>query len=355
MNICIVSVFYSSNQGSFQQLKELGDAYSVYGDVYYLDNGIRDVFEGLPLLVIACLRRGKFKKALFEIKRRFIFYNRYRKLNTIKKDELKNMDLIVLGSDEIWNYRRTSMRHSFLWGEGIQNTKVSYAPSVGNSDVHDLAQFPDALECLNHLELVSVRDEHSKQSLIDIGYKGDIFVLPDPTFIRSASEYRKECKINIDTPYIVLYCFLSHFDTDSQIFELFQRYARSKGLRILSGGGWSDYAQSIQSDGCSTFEVFLDADCVITNTFHGTAFAINFNKRFITFSSGRETKIKSLLKQVGLEDRDCTNRSFDEIMKILEEPINYENVNEKIKEMREAATEYIKKSVDIAAAKMNVK
>lgn len=351
MKICIISVINSPNQGSYQQLKELGDAYSAYGDVYYLDNGIRKVFSDIPRYVLGCIRKGKIKKAIFELKRRLVFHKRYKKLNSIKIDDLSDMDLVVIGSDEIWNYQRDNMKHPFLWGCGISNTKVSFAPSIGNADIDSLRNAGFVLEALRQFDMVSVRDENSKRILKDIGYEGDIEILADPTFLKSKEEYRKEATCNFDEPYLALYCFQGFLDVNSDAFYYFKEYAKNKGLRFVSFGIWSDFAENAHSESSGTFDFMLNADFVITNTFHGTAFAINFNKQFITFSSGREEKIKNLLKEYGLEDRDCTNQSLDTIMRIMNTPIDYSTINCKLEQMRMRSHDFIKRTVEHAHSK----
>ena len=351
MKICIISVINSPNQGSYQQLKELGDAYSAYGTVYYLDNGTRKIFSDILGYVLGCLRKGKIKKAIFEVKRRLIFKKRYKNFKRINIDQINKMDLVVLGSDEIWNYKRDTMKHPILWGSGISNMKVSFAPSIGGSDLNTLRDAGFVLEALNQLDMVSVRDENSRLVLKELGYEGEIEILADPSLLKSKEDYRKESTCNFPDPYLALYCFQGFLDINSDAFEFFEQFAKNKGLRFVSFGIWSDYAENFHSDSSGAFDFMLNADFVITNTFHGTAFAINFNKQFITFSSGREEKIKNLLKECGLEDRDCTNQSIDSIMRIMNTPIDYSTINCKLEQMRKKSHDFIRRTVEHVRSK----
>ena len=76
-----------------------------------------------------------------------------------------------------------------------------------------------------------------------------------------------------------------------------------------------------------------DAEMVVTNSFHATAFSIIFHKQFFTrISSGadsRNDRMLSLLKQLGLEDRIFT----DETAEIIDftRQIDYEEVEKKNK------------------------
>lgn len=347
MKICIASVFNSANQGSFQQLKELGDIYSQYGDVCYLDCGIRNVYKGVFAYFLRCCLRFKFKKAFFELKKRRLFKKKYAKLKRITMSEIGEMDLVVLGSDEIWNVTRNEMKHSFLFGQGLGEHVVSYAPSVGNSTAKDLL-FEGYYEHIRSIKLISVRDDYSASVVRDCGYDKDIEIVLDPTFLKEKEQYIKDSVRNkVTEPYIALYVFQGFLDKSGECSECFTEFAKEKGMKLVSSGVWSEYAENIHSDSLFTFDYYIGADYVITNTFHGTAFAINLNKRFVTFSCGKE-KIKELLRQLGLEDRDCTGKSKEEIFKMLETEIDYEEVNKKLDLLRARSLEYIKNSINIA-------
>ncbi|MBQ2862896.1 MAG: polysaccharide pyruvyl transferase family protein [Clostridia bacterium] len=347
MNICIITVFNSANQGSFQQLKELGDAYSKYGKVYYLDAGIRRVFSGTPTYFIKCLCKLKFKKAFFELKKKIIFQKRYRSLSRITADRIDEMDLFVLGSDEIWNYNRADMRNEFLYGVGLNSKKVSYAPSVGNTDVKSFLDAPKIRRSIGELDLLSVRDEHSRNVITELGYDRDVDITVDPTFLKKKEQYVSECTYDYGHGYVALYCFQGVLDKAGISSSWLVNYAKSRNLKLVSGGIWSDYAdENLHPYSSGTFDYYLNADCVITNTFHGTAFAINFNKRFITFSCGKE-KITNLLKQFGLEDRDCTQKTEKQIMEMLDTPIDYSSVNSILSDMRDSSLDFISRSIDV--------
>ena len=79
------------------------------------------------------------------------------------------------------------------------------------------------------------------------------------------------------------------------------------------------------------------ADYVLTSSFHGTAFSVNFGKRFISFKVGlRFSRIRTLLANLGLMDR-----VFVPDRDILSAPIDYEAVNEKLQALRERSMRYL--------------
>ena len=71
--------------------------------------------------------------------------------------------------------------------------------------------------------------------------------------------------------------------------------------------------------------VIAYADCVITDSFHGTAFSINLNKNFISiFPSSFSTRIGSLLELTSLEYKHLQN--YDDFS-IIDKQIDYDKVN----------------------------
>ena len=74
---------------------------------------------------------------------------------------------------------------------------------------------------------------------------------------------------------------------------------------------------------------FRDAKFVLTDSFHGTVFALIFNKPFLVIPnlSRGVARFESLLKMFGLEDRIITNIVDCDIEKILKREIDWNSVN----------------------------
>ena len=87
--------------------------------------------------------------------------------------------------------------------------------------------------------------------------------------------------------------------------------------------------------------LFQDATVVITNSFHGTAFSLIFERPFISvLVKGRETRIKSLLDIAGLENRaiyDSESGYTGDVMNI-----DYSIVRVNLKKEKNKSIEFIK-------------
>lgn len=343
MKICIVTVYGSWNLGSYQQANELAEAYSKYGDVYFLDRGIRKPYMWLGKTVRGCFLRLKFRKAVYEIKKRIIIKQKYSHLKRITMKDIDSMDMFVLGSDEIWNHTRDIMDYSFLFGDGLGENIVSYAPSVGSTTADQLRQKGYVENFINKFKLISVRDEQSKKNLQECGCDKEIDIVLDPTMLKAKEQYELESTDKTKSGYIAMYCFRGFLEKG--VYESFSGFAKSKNLRLVSVGLWNDDTENVQPESTAMFDTYINAEYVITNTFHGTLFAILLNKKFVTFA-GDKQKITHLLEMLGLESRNCTGKSVEEIHATFDEAIDYEKVNQKIAEMRAHSLDYIRRSVE---------
>lgn len=97
---------------------------------------------------------------------------------------------------------------------------------------------------------------------------------------------------------------------------------------------------------------FMNADFVVTDSHHGLAMAIIFNKPFICINNPARggTRFTSLLSMLNLEERLITP---DQIMADhLYEPIEYNRVNEILDEKREQALNWLKSALESEKQKM---
>lgn len=92
--------------------------------------------------------------------------------------------------------------------------------------------------------------------------------------------------------------------------------------------------------------MFRDASYVLTSSFHGTAFSVNFKKDFYSYVKPDllvQGRIESLLVKLGLEDRIFSKATA--INKL--SSINYEYAEVKLEVEREKSYTYIEKVLDV--------
>lgn len=223
---------------------------------------------------------------------------RVRKSSKLKETQL-NYDIVIVGSDEVWNINSFRDFDTSYFLEFIQNEKtikMSYAASFGSTK--NLGKYSENIcRLLNKFDSISVRDSNSLNLVINECNCEATQVL-DPTFLADYSEIISQ--INPQEEYLLIYGFNLSFEEE----HLIKFLADSKSLKIISIGFHSKIAhENLVS--ISTKEwlgYFKEASYVVTNFFHGTIFSIIFGKPFTTLGRGdKSIKISDLLGKLDLE------------------------------------------------------
>ena len=90
--------------------------------------------------------------------------------------------------------------------------------------------------------------------------------------------------------------------------------------------------------------LIANASYVVTDSFHATAFSINFNTPFmIIFPEKFSTRLASILEVTGLQDRIVED--YNDI-KLADKTINFEHANKVLEDERKKASEYLDKALN---------
>lgn len=297
----IVTVYNSENCGSFFQAYALMKTLNKFGYlVSFLKRGTKGSSHELPRVLKNVIRnfiRLNFSAA-FQILSQWINFDNAQKqfnLCTINDCFYKETDLVVLGSDTIWNFdsKYFSNHANRYLGTIFQNKKIiSYAASVGNTPLSVFSSIVRKNGSLSNLSKVLVRDSYTK-SIVESVSSQNVDVVCDPTFLLSLSEYSSFIvKYPYEKKCLVLYCFE---DLCKDLQDSIISYARVKDLIVVSlikKFKWVDFNPVTCPVNLITY--FSNADFVVTDTFHGTAFSLNFEIPFAVINRDK-IKVKDLL------------------------------------------------------------
>lgn len=245
------------------------------------------------------------------------FHNKYTKLSNhtytnfleLYSAELPYTHLIV-GSDQVWNYMNKFSVEPFFLTFDNKAKKISYAASIGHADIPQEIQ-PFYKKWSAEFSAISLREDRGVEIMKSITGRDDITCVLDPTLLLTKQEWCNSLNISerINEKYILIYLLsMSPFS-----IALAKQIAKEKGyiIKMVSTAAISlnKDKEIMYYDGVSprTFvELFSSASFVITNSFHGTAFAVNFNIPF--YSTTRKSKrynsrFISLLQKTNLIDR----------------------------------------------------
>ena len=220
--------------------------------------------------------------------------------------------------------------------------KYSYAASFGVSSLPQ-EQVDVFAKNLSRFEKVAVREETGKRILKE-QLNIESTVVLDPTLLLDKNKWCESLNIDqLKKKYILTY-FL---DTDDELKEIASAVSKKTGLPIynITTSTKSFFGDKvIKNAGPKEWaEYFYNAEFIVTSSFHGTAFAINFEKQFYTYAkNNRASRIVDLLSVLGLDDRCISNANEID----LSTKINYDEVNIKLNEERKKSFEFIESIIN---------
>lgn len=259
-------------------------------------------------------------------------------------------DVICIGSDQVWNYEKGySLEPFFACFDEKGTKKISYASSIGLSSLSKEAEsvFKKELAGFSYL---SVREQQASGLLEKLLHR-DIDVVLDPTLILDSKEWLEVAKFNMcpQEKYVLVY--IVTIKPCDYVLDVARHIAKQHNLKIvrICRDAYPEHSgndvQEILTAGPSDFVgLFAKAEFVVTNSFHGTVFSINFSKPFysvIKSQHSTNSRLTSILKKLNLEDRILPVGSpLPEIS-----DIDYTIPKEKLSEERKHSLEYIKKAL----------
>lgn len=257
--------------------------------------------------------------------------------------EFNNYDVIIFGSDQIWEKKATNGYDPIYFGAfRFGGKKISYAASMTDSFIEkkDIDFFKKYLSDFDEL---SVREETVANMLSKLLNK-NVDVMIDPSFLIDKTDYYKimdkefvPCK----DKYILAYFVSENKDMSAYVSKL----ARANNLKVVEIHYYDlpelDKTYQYSNLGPRQFlKCFEKADFVVTNSFHGTAFSIIFEKQFYTYYL-KNNRVESLLKVFQIED----NNQFKTKAMVIDKNINYDEVFDIKRKLREKSLDYLVNSI----------
>lgn len=261
-----------------------------------------------------------------------------------------NYDVICIGSDQVWNYMKGYSLEPFFACFDKKNTKkISYASSIGLSSLSDEAK-NYFREKLSDFSYISVREQQAAELLSPI-LNRNIDVVLDPTLILDDKEWREVASYEMCPKEKYVLVYIVTIKPCNYVLELARKVAKERNLKIvrICRDAYPEHSgsdiQEILTAGPSDFiGLFAKADFVVTNSFHGTVFSINFSKPFysvIKSNNSTNSRLTSILRKLNLADRILSVGSkLPEIS-----DIDYTIPSEKLKKERTHSLNYLNKAL----------
>lgn len=265
---------------------------------------IRTIAKNMLQLLRYFSNRRKYNKFENFIKEYMRLTRRYSTLEQLMSNPPK-MDVYITGSDQVWN-GRGKLKTAYFLPFGCSGVhKISYAASLGDS-LPKVEYEKEIKKYLQNLDAVSVREEMATEYIAELTGKSAV-VLCDPVLLLSRYKWESLCRDNnrMSEPYVFCY-YLGETGEMQEIIEKIKRITNLKVVTVCDSIKSGIKCDKVYYDaGPLDFLSFIkNAEFVITNSFHGTAFSILFEKPFYAVKRNQSSqRIMSLLKLFGLNDR----------------------------------------------------
>lgn len=283
--------------------------------------------------------KGRIKNFIFgrtqkRIKNKYrMFIDRYINITEKRYSRYSNLaenppkaDLYISGSDQLWNRTYDCGNDEAFYLSFIENSpKISYATSLGKKNISK-EDMEFITERIRGYKYISVR-EKSSCAMLECQLEKKVQWVCDPVFLLDRVDYLQFVTPRIKEKYIVVY-----LSAKSELLKMVISFARKQGYKIVLLGGNITRCSCdihIKDMGPEDFISYIYfADVIISSSFHATAFAHIFEKKFgVILPHGNGERIESLLSISELDNRIITHEN--DVYNAFNE-INYGNVYQKL-------------------------
>lgn len=369
----LMTWFTYNNYGSLLQSKALMDMIRILGyDVELINYNSRtsysqkkknmDIFieylKKIPQFIR--IKKGTFANSSSKI---IEYRNKLHKSNMVNtKSELyllnQDYDAFVCGSDQIWAPTVFDENYFLEFVEN-DNRKIAYAPSIGLPVIENEIVKTKMKELINRFEFLSTREEQGAKVIEElVGKKAQVVL--DPTLLIDRNEWSKNFVDIKYEDFIVAY-FLGESKKHYNICKKIAKKLNKRLLIIPCKASDYDKEECIKEDiGPNEFISFIDrSSLVLTDSFHGTIFGVNFHKPLVVFKRFKDnnlsqnSRIYNILKLLDIESV-LFNKNIDFSLGQAFN-INYKMVDKKLNMYRKKSISFLENSLKLATSLPNKK
>lgn len=264
-----------------------------------------------------------------------------------KKLDVQTYCNYIVGSDQSWSPNLYRKDKPYMLDFADLPKRCSYAPSLGTTDISNqyLELLKSKLICFDHL---SCR-EAANSKLLTKALGREVTHVLDPTLLLTRDDWDRVAKTpSIKGDYILAY-ILGEKDA---ISDFAQKLGREKDLPvyyIVTRPKYLSYPNALNGVGPDDWVGLIrGARYVVTDSYHGCLFSINYNVDFYAFSkregglnSKDNARILEFLTIAGLQKRFQDDKRNPQII----EDIEYSSVNNVISALRTVSHDYLAKCI----------
>ncbi len=257
-------------------------------------------------------------------------------------DNFENYDKIIVGSDQVWNYNLTGDdMFYFLDFKSDNLKKFAYAASFGLSEI-DNDHRKRIAPLIEEFDAISVR-EKTGADLVNQMTGKDVPVVVDPTLLFDKSRWAEYANKKFEHKgYIFVYTVFN----SKPLWEFAYKLSEKTGLpiRTISYSKFHRHKAkySFFAGPDEWLSHIMNAEYVVTNSFHGLVFSMNFEKQFYfempPETSGVGSRLKDTAETFKVIHRNINSGNHT--------PVDYSVVTPLIESARKESLEFIKKIIN---------
>ena len=368
MKVGIITILKVNNYGAELQayatqavLKKMGYDAEIIDYLFYKNKNYQRTKESAPFFPfpvsvrlkewvypkLAWLKALSYRQANREREKRFADFHKentslsktYHSIEELYSAKM-DYDVYMTGSDQVWGPVMDGTYDSAycLSFTNDCDRRVAFAASFGRTE------FTETIEAyykkwLSQYHAISVREDSAVQLLAAWGINAQQVV--DPTLVLDHTYWDTLALPIKEQKYILIYQIGHNKKMDAYA----KAVAKRAGLPLVRvSASFHQIIRGGKFKFCPDIGEFLsyirNAQCLITDSFHGTAFALNFNTPFVEVLPGEtSTRNMSILRLTGLTDRILKDEND---VDLAFKPIDFTHANEVLTEKRKESLSILK-------------
>ena len=300
--------------------------------------------------------KGKIKRLIYNFYRKQFegFENKYMHFSDIRNIESlpllnRKADAFVCGSDVIWN---PDYNHGLgaYYLDFAEKYKFSYAASFGKAELGE-EDYKWIREKLASFDEISCRE----QTGVDVVRKcldRPAVLVVDPVLLLAREDWRKIAnteKARKNGKYIFVYATLVNKEFDRFVDKL----QKETGLKVIRSAYSINVAVNQRVIKVQKPEEWLgllmNAEYIVTNSFHATAFSVLFHRNFFTFTLPGKNKGINIRMNDFLEELDLGERMISSVPDFLNlQEIDFSSADLKLERMCRGSVDFLQRNLENA-------
>ncbi len=362
MKIAILTFFESENYGTVLQayaiqkyLKKLGHTVELL-HIKRMVNGTSSHYASVDKKA-TLLERVRYKASSIlkkasiqekgekfkDFRKQYLQTSKYYESEEQLINELEDYDLFISGGDQIWNpYHKVFSLHYMFDFLPVDKPRIAYGSSFGVATIEDETILSEMKICLEKYQAIGIREKSGADMIEKMGLNA-VQVL-DPVFLLKDDWHMFVTESKQKKKYCLVYALIGYPQTENKKIAAF---AKKRGLEVIilpfnRQNSLNGFNKQFGLSPQEFLNYVAHAEYIFTNSFHGLAFSILFQKQFALLGCNSEEgvakreRLIDLLGQFGIGDRNFEN---------VENAIDYRAVGKTIQIRLNESKKYIQESI----------